>query len=315
MRIASFNVQNMRLRDPDGAPHLDGARDADGPLDSGPGASRFDDADRWLTARVLATAEADVVALQEVFDAATLDHFHDTCLVPAGVAPYPHRVCLPGNDGRGLDVALMSRVAPLGVRSHARLTPADLGLAPPPGIDPALPVFRRDCLLAELPGITLLVCHFKAPWPDAEAARPVRRLEAEAVRRIIEARFDDPGAAPWMILGDLNAPRGPDAGPDSSLAPLGGGFAVDLLARLPEADRWSFLDPASGRYARPDALLASPSLAASWPEAVPEILRAGLGREAARYTGPRLAGTGEHRPHASDHAALVIEFPGLGAGA
>jgi hypothetical protein len=40
-------------------------------------------------------------------------------------------------------------------------------------------------------------------------------------------------------------------------------------------------------------------------------LRAGLGHEAARHEGPRLEGTGWHRPHASDHAALVVEFPGL----
>jgi hypothetical protein len=41
------------------------------------------------------------------------------------------------------------------------------------------------------------------------------------------------------------------------------------------------------------------------------MLRAGLAREVARFAGPRLAGVGRHRPHASDHAALAISFPGL----
>ena len=54
-----------------------------------------------------------------------------------------------------------------------------------------------------------------------------------------------------------------------------------------------------------------PALSRSWPDAVPRVLRAGLGRDAERYAGRRLPGTGLHRPHASDHAALMIEFPGL----
>jgi len=40
-------------------------------------------------------------------------------------------------------------------------------------------------------------------------------------------------------------------------------------------------------------------------------VREGLGRESARYRGPRLAGVGTHRPHASDHAALAIDLEGL----
>ncbi|MBR9843261.1 MAG: endonuclease/exonuclease/phosphatase family protein, partial [Rhodobacteraceae bacterium] len=105
MRLVSFNVQNMRLR----GSHLDGARDRDMPEDLGPAAPLLDDYDRKLTAKVLAEANADVIALQEVFDQKTLDHFHDAYLLPTGTAPYPHRICLPGNDGRGLDVALLSR--------------------------------------------------------------------------------------------------------------------------------------------------------------------------------------------------------------
>jgi hypothetical protein len=78
---------------------------------------------------------------------------------------------------------------------------------------------------------------------------------------------------------------------------------------MPEAERWTLHDPASGRRFLPDALLASPRLAAEWPEAVPVVLREGLAREAG--PGPRLAEVGEHRPHASDHAAMVVEFAGL----
>jgi hypothetical protein len=201
----------------------------------------------------------------------------------------------------------MSRVPLGGVASHAGLTASDLGLDAPEEAGDQ-PVFRRDCLVVEVGRLTLFVCHFKAPWPDAAASWPVRRREAEAVRRIVEARFADPAAALWLIAGDLNDPD-PAGAPGRAIAPLGAGFAVDLTGRMPRGERWTLHDPGSGRRFLPDALLASHALAARWPGAVPEVFREGLAREAG--PGPRLPQVGEHRPHASDHAALVVEFPGL----
>ena len=302
MRIATFNVQNLRLRHPGGEDRLDGARDGDMAEDAA-----LDPVDRRLTAAVIRDLRADVVALQEVFDSQTLDHFHDRVLVASGVAPYPYRVCLPGNDGRGLDVAVMSRV-PLGaVASHAGLRAADLGLdAPERELDQ--PVFRRDCLMVEVGRLTLFICHFKAPGPDAAASWPVRRREAEAVRRIVEARFADPAGALWLIAGDLNDPD-PAGMPGRAIAPLGARFTVNLTRRMPRGERWTLHDPSSGRRFLPDAFLASPALAAGWPEAVPKVVREGLAREAG--PGRRLPQVGTHRPRASDHAALVVDFPGL----
>jgi endonuclease/exonuclease/phosphatase family metal-dependent hydrolase len=310
MRIASFNVQNLRLRPGPGGPRLDGARDRDHPQDLGPGARALDASDRRLTAAVLAIADADVVALQEVFDQATLDVFHDRVMLPAGVGPYPHRACRPGNDGRGFDLALMSRIGWEAVESHAADTPATLGVAPAPGMAPDARLFRRDCLVATIGGLTLFLCHFKAPWPDPVAARAVRRMEAEAVRRLVERQFADPAAGLWLVLGDLNEPVEPHHGADRAIAPLLGTFSVDLLSRLPEAERWTAPLPDDPAPGRPDALLASPALARAFPQAVPRIIRAGLDAQAGG--GARLPGVGAHRPHASDHAALVVEFPGLG---
>lgn len=315
MRIASFNVQNLRLRHigqgDDARPRLDGARDGDTPEDTGPGARALDAADRRLTAQVIARTDADVICLQEVFDRATLDHFHDEFLRPIARAPWPHRVCLPGNDGRGRDLAVLSRRPLDEVQSHAHLHPADLGLALPRGQRPETPLFRRDCLLVGIGAITLFLCHFKAPYPDPETAWEVRRMEAEAVRRLIEQRFAPaPADHLWLILGDLNEPLTEPTG-NRAITPLLAPFSVDLMARVPASERWSYLLPEAPIYSRPDVMLASPALARRWPDARPEILRHGMGREVARHEGPRLPGVGEHRPHASDHAALVIELPGL----
>ncbi|WP_119388313.1 endonuclease/exonuclease/phosphatase family protein [Taklimakanibacter lacteus] len=310
MRIATFNVQNLRLRHPMGHPRFDGARDGDAARDSGLQAAALDLADRRLTAAVLAHADADVICLQEVFDLEALDFFHDHLLRHAGGHAYPYRFCFPGNDGGGRDVALMSRLPVDEVVSHAGLTAADLGLEELPGRKAGAPVFRRDCLMAQIGDLTIFLCHFKAPWPDARVTWPVRRREALAVRRLIERRFPNGNKAFWLVLGDLNEPdEGHDGEP--AIAPLTRDFAVDLVERLPESERWTYYEPASGGYLRLDYLLAAPALAEKWLDARPDVLREGLSREAARYQGPRLPGVGRHRPRASDHAALVVEFAGL----
>lgn len=309
MRIATFNVQNLRLRRMGDELWLDGARDADLPEDAKAGAVELDLLDRRLTAAVLGDIDADIVALQEVFDRETLDHFHDRFLLPVGMLPYPHRICLPGNDGRGLDVALLSRHPVDEVQSHAALTPADLDISGAP--NPDAPIFRRDCLMARIGRLTLFVCHFKAPYPDAAVAWPIRHLEALAVRRLIERRFPSGAEGYWLVLGDMNEPEMAISADRSAIAPLARAFAVDLMERLPALDRWTYRDPGSGRYSRPDVLLASPSLARDWPEACPTPVRKGLGHEARVPHESQLAGVGHHRPHASDHAAVVIEFEGM----
>ena len=311
MRIATFNVQNLRLRHGGATDRLDGARDADVPEDSAAAAARLDPLDRRLTAAVLRDVNADVVALQEVFDRESLDHFHERFLLPTGTAPYPYRICLPGNDGRGNDVAVLSRIAPEAVESHAAVTPRELGIVVPPPLGENLPIFRRDCLELTVPRLTLFVCHLKAPYPDPTAAWPVRRAEAAAVRRLIERRFPKPEAVWWLVLGDLNEPWTGDGAEERAIAPLVEDFAVDLAARMAERERWSYYDARAGRYSQPDALLASPALADAWPDARPYVVREGLGLEARRYHGPHLPDVGGHRPHASDHAALVVDFPGL----
>ncbi len=295
MRIASLNMQNLRLL-PDGSGgHLHGARDRDDAE-----SPAHDAADRRLTAELLAATGADVLALQEVFDAESLDAFHDRYL--AQVAdPYPHRLCLPGNDGRGLDVALMARRRWEGASTHAELLPSDLGLSPLQGMPEDQPVFRRDCLEARFGALTLFVLHLKAPWPDPKRAWELRRLESQAVLRLLPR---DPEAL-WLVIGDLNEPRGEG---ERAIAPLEAA-GVDLGLRLPEDRRWTYYEPHLHKHNRPDVMIASQALAARFPDAVPRVLYRGLGREAGQ--GARLPGVGEHRPHASDHAALLIDLPGL----
>ncbi len=312
MRVATFNVQRLRLRERAGEARFDGAKDDDHPVSGKPETPGLDLQDRELTAAVIKHVDADVIAMQEVFDQRTLDRFHDDFLRDGSVAPWPHRICKPGNDGRGLDVAVMSRLPMSDVRSHAGLTCNEVGLEPLPGHGPEERIFRRDCLRVGIGPLTLYACHFKAPYPDRERAFFLRRREAQAVRYLIERDMAGKADPLWLIAGDLNEPAPDHRKRESAIAPLlENGFATDLLDRIGASERWTFRDPASGGYSHPDALLASPALAAAFPDAVPVLLREGLELAVRRSSQARLAQVGEHRPHASDHAAVAIDFPGL----
>ena len=303
MRLASFNVQNMRLRRRDGRSRLDGASD-----EGKDRASALDFADRRLTASIVHRANADILCMQEVFDRETLDYFLDHLVQATGAAPYPHRICVPGNDGHGRDIAVASRLPIAEWKSHAHLTPADLGLEPPRGIAGDRPVFRRDCLQLRIGALTLFACHFKAPWPDEQAAWPVRRLEAMAVAELIRRAFREPETASWLVLGDLNEPARTEAG-ESALLALTQDLAVDLSSRMPAQERWTHYDGDTGLHSSPDRFLVSPVLARRFPDARPFALRMGMSRAAG--TGERLEDVGDRRPHASDHALMVLDLPGL----
>ena len=216
-----------------------------------------------------------------------------------------------GNDGRGLNVAAMSKLPFENFIGHAAETPHSLNIDPIPSVGNHDRIFRRDCLEVCVGELHAFICHFKAPYPDPKTAWSIRKIESVAVRRLIERRFDNPSTALWLIVGDLNEPARAEYPDGRAIAPLLAGFSVDLLLRLPDAERWSYHQSDSDSYSRPDALLASPALANRWPESCPHILRAGLDLSAQRYHGVHFEGVGIHRPHASDHAAIVIDFPGL----
>ncbi len=299
MRIATYNVKNLRLRRDGDEYLLDGASDSDASaLDRSVERAR---ADRHRTAEVIANAAPDVVALQEVFDLETLDFFHEHFLRPAGSRSYEHRYCVKGNDGRGRNVAALSvRPAHL-AESHAAKTGADLHLSGLPAELDGLPILRRDCLELHFGTVAVFVCHFKAPYPDPKRAQSIRAAEARAVRRIIEARFPAPDLARWILLGDFNEPVFAEAGAGSTLAAFSDGFALDLLDRLQPGRDWTYEVPETHLHTRPDRIMVSPRLAQEFPDARPTILRTRM----APVDDP------SHRPRASDHALVYADFPGL----
>jgi predicted extracellular nuclease len=228
--------------------------------------------------------------------------------------------------------------------SHASVTLEEFGLHTPElealGIQAFERIFRRDCLEIDLTAsgkpITIYAVHFKSMGgprenlPGRDATMPIRMAEAKAVRRIIETRFGKDFAATkrWMICGDCNDYRqrividGNDVSghtftPTSEAVScldvlLGDGFAVNVVERRPELERWTLYHtrgPKERHLCQLDYILLSPALANENSKAVPDIIRRGQpwrtifppGQEVERY--PR---AGWDRPKASDHCPVAI---------
>ena len=320
-----------------------------------------DDA-RQMTALAIADCHADIICLQEVENLETLEAFEKNYLYPMTGLSYLHKIWLEGNDSRGIDVALLARsetsngekIEITKVKSHHKRTFAELGVHNQElekiGYEANEKVFRRDCLEVNMriggKPSTLFICHFKSMGSGRNGVEgrrytmPVRLAEAQGVRNIIEHKFGADRAAKmrWMICGDLNdyterlvVGGNKRTGYEfqmvqekvSGVDPLlKNGFAIDLIKRREEDNRWTLHfaagmskdtrdpDERSVRHlVQLDYLLASPALAKTNGKALPHIVRQGQplrtvfpdGQDVERY--PR---TGWDRPKASDHCPVAI---------
>ena len=326
IRIATFNVENLLrrfdfrrfgqlIREP--ALEILGVdEDPDDVLRKALHVTLTDDS-RQQTAQAIRDTAADLVCLQEIDDSRVLDDFHDLYLERSTGVHYGWRRLLAGNDLRGIDVAAMSKQR-ISVESHREVTFAELDLFNDAleelGETPDSRVFRRDVLEVTIRvgerELVVFVCHFKSMSEGREETEPLRVAEATAVRRIVEERFPEPAAADWLIVGDLNdfiedADGDPVA---SGLDPLfEGDFCVNLVARLPLAERWTHYFPAERSKHQLDYLLASPALAERNPDARPDIVRRG---QPYRVPGiedlERYPRVGLDRPKASDHCPVAV---------
>ena len=161
---------------------------------------------------------------------------------------------------------------------------------------------------------------------------PCRRAaEATAVRRIVEDKFATSGGAAskrWVICGDFNDYRervviggdslvgytfAPISEPISSLdILLNDGFCENLVERRPAMDRWTLYHtrgPEERHLCQLDYILASPALARSNANVVPDIIRRGqpyrtiFPPDQKVELFPRI---GWDRPKASDHCPVSV---------
>lgn len=294
LRLATFNAENLfaRYRFKDGfQPTTD-----DGFTINDTAFRIYDDESKKITAKAIRKVNADVICLQEVESLPVLDRFNSFYL---GGMKYAHRAVIDCFDPRQIDVAVLSRYPIVSLRSH-REERNKKGTAF---------LFSRDCLEIELnvggKTLTLYANHLKSMMEGREATRARRQEQADRVAAIVDARWKKSGyKGNFVVLGDLNDyPEGKTA----LTALLDHKGLSNVLARLPEKERWTHYYAGGNSYSQLDYLLLSKGLAQANP-GMPTVTRLGLPWRAQRVTEDRLDGVGDNEPKASDHAPLHMDI-------
>ncbi|MFZ1815303.1 MAG: endonuclease/exonuclease/phosphatase family protein [Rhizobiaceae bacterium] len=232
-----------------------------------------------LTALAIADAGADIICLQEVENLSALHAFEYGYLFKMIGSGYRNKYLVEGNDGRGIDVAVMTRdetadgdpIEFVGLQSHAHRTFEELDVynddLKEMGELAHERVFRRDCLeidfrIGKRP-LTLFVTHLKSMGngkngiDGREYTMPLRLAEARAVRKIVEERFGKGRTQDkrWLICGDMNdyrerivvgGVRPSEHTFEHRLENQAGfdplvsdGFSINLVERLDPMERWT----------------------------------------------------------------------------
>ena len=145
-------------------------------------------------AAVLRELNGDIVALQEVENRFVLQQFVDTHLADMG-----YRVVLiEGNDSRGIDCALLSKLPIDAVTSYQHRQFL--------GEDGMMQHFRRDLLRVSLGAPfegDVYVVHLKSQHGD-EAADIVREAESAEILRIVQENGAGQNGYRAVVIGDFN---------------------------------------------------------------------------------------------------------------
>jgi predicted extracellular nuclease len=162
------------------------------------------------TAMVIRDVNADILGVVEAENRIVLDKFSAQLLARVGGTPYEFVMVIDGNDDRGIDVGLMTKVGYeiVSIRSHVDDT------------DAVGDVFSRDCpeyTVVTPTGrrVVVLVNHLKSKgFGSSSSSNQKRERQAKQIKKIYERLLAE-GEENIAVLGDLNDT--PDSWP---LAPL-----------------------------------------------------------------------------------------------
>ena len=183
--VATYNVLNL-FDDKDDPYHAD----------EGTSAKPREQLERL--AKSIIDLDADVIAMEEVENRGYLQRFVDVFLAELG---YEHVVLYEGNDLRGIDVCVLSRLPVGPVRSyrHLRFTDADGNTR----------TFNRDVIAVtiEPPGaepLEIWPLHLKSNSGGREFAEPIRLAEANQIRKLLDDQLTKNADARILVVGDFN---------------------------------------------------------------------------------------------------------------
>jgi predicted extracellular nuclease len=242
-------------------------------------------------ARVIADLDADIISMIEVEDRITLKGFHDDILYkkflkPEGKEPYPYIMSIQGNDGRGINVGVMSRVPINWMESHVHER-----------TEKNTPIFSRDCLevnfaLTPDEPLHLLVNHFKSMGYSSAGDPQGNKRRLVQTTRVAQLLDEHDLSKDYVaVTGDFNS-----GATSPSLAPLltkAGMYNVN--EELPAGERGTYR---TGKD-QLDYILISDAMKANLSAV--HIERRGV------YTakGKKYPTVTNRRTEASDHAAVI----------
>jgi endonuclease/exonuclease/phosphatase family metal-dependent hydrolase len=249
--VASWNVENL----------FDTIDDPDNPNDD---SYTPDGWTHWTTfrytrklsnlAKIIAAMQPDILCLTEVENRQALKDLVQA-LHKEQQVDLPFIIHRDGEDTRGIDVAMLSKYAPVYTNWFCAF----------PG---QRDVLVCDFVIHERP-VTLLVNHWKSQLGVKEESDAIRRTEAKAVRKFVNARLEKDPNSSILILGDFNDNvTSPilvqDAGlsPDEELVRTNKTQRLfwNLSGLLPEDGRGSYYYSAAKRWNSFDSISVSPSM-------------------------------------------------------
>ena len=201
-------------------------------------------------AATIRRVNADVIALQEVENRGYLEQFNQALLGDMG---YEQVVLFEGNDQRGIDVAVLSRLPVGPVTSYRHVTYRNA--------DGRAARFRRDLLRVRIEPPTgqsfdLFVVHLKSKR-GGEPAAVVRLGEATAARKVLDGVLAENPEVCFALCGDPN-----DTFDSEVIGTLVGGGPTALqsfFSEVPEEQQITFnREPYRSMI---DFMLCSPGLA------------------------------------------------------
>ncbi len=153
--------------------------------------------------------------------------------------------------------------------------------------------------------LTVYNNHFKSMIGGRSQTRRKRQMQVREVKRIIRRRFGtNARSSQFVVVGDFND----YLGQGSAISSLANWREVEnVVARLPEAERWTHYWARGNEYRQLDYILVSRSFSRQHSRP-PTIWRYGLPWRATRYSGERYVGVGARQPKASDHCPVTFDL-------
>ena len=248
---------------------------------------------RANTARVIADVNADAQCIVEADSRPLLERFNNQ-VIPK-TKRFDTNMLIDGNDDRGIDVGLLSRLPIRDMRSHIK------------DEDNAGTIFSRDCLEVELElsnqrSLWMLLNHFKSKgYSGPSQGNAKRQRQATQVAKIL-TRFNL-ATDLVVVCGDLNDT--PDSAPLAPLLTVPNLFDVLALQFPNAADRWTYHYKKNEQI---DYLLVSKPLRDVFVRA--DVVRRGM-FQVDQFSGGTIQPYTEvtsDTNSASDHGAVWAEF-------